>query len=182
MQIRDSNAGYGFISQLLHWLMALLIGLQFIWAWRFLQLGIGRERYELVNQHKSIGITLLLLILLRIIWRQFNRKPRPVSMSDRQKQAMKHVHRSMYVLLVVIPPLGWAMSSAGGFSVNWFDLMQLPALLEQNDAHKTLLRSMHATSAWLLGVLVVGHILMAGHHHFYLKDGLLWRMLPRLKR
>lgn len=182
MQIRDSNARYGFISQFLHWLMALLIGLQFVWAWRFLQLGIGRERYELVNQHKSIGITLLLLVFLRIVWRQFNIKPTPVSMSDKQKQAMKLVHRLIYVLLVVIPPLGWAMSSAGGFTVNWFDLMQLPALLEQNDAHKTLLRSIHATFAWLLFVLLGGHILMAGYHHFYLKDGLLWRMLPRWKR
>lgn len=182
MQIRDSTTRYGVISQFLHWLMALLIGLQFIWAWRFLQLGIGRERYELVNQHKSIGITVLLLVLVRIVWRKFNTKPTPVSMPDKQQLAMRFVHRTIYALLVVLPPLGWAMSSAGGFTVNWFDLMQLPALLEQNDAHKTLLRSIHATCAWLLWALLVGHIMMAGYHHFYLKDGLLWRMLPSRKR
>ncbi len=75
MILKNTASRYGFISQFFHWLMALLIVMQFIWAWRIDQLGLGRERYELVNQHKSIGLTLLGLLCLRLAWRWLSPPP-----------------------------------------------------------------------------------------------------------
>lgn len=182
MLIRNSAKQYGLVSQILHWLMAVLIMLQFIWAWRFEQLGIGRERYELVNQHKSIGLTILTLLLIRLLWRSFNPPPPSVAMPLWQQQAMRTVHGLIYLLLLIIPPIGWAMSSAGGFVVSWFDVVDLPALTAQNDALKESLRDLHAALAWTLAVLITGHIAAALHHHFVQKDDTLKRMLPgRLK-
>lgn len=179
MILKNTASRYGFISQFFHWLMALLIVMQFIWAWRIDQLGLGRERYELVNQHKSIGLTLLGLLCLRLAWRWLSPPPPlPDHMSYRQQQAARWVHGLIYLLLVMLPVVGWAMSSAAGFVVSWFDVFDLPALLEQNDPLKERLLTLHAILAWSLAVIVLGHSLAALHHHLVLKDEVLWRMLP----
>ncbi len=78
----------------------------------------------------------------------------------------------------MLPVVGWAMSSAAGFVVSWFDVFDLPALLEQNDPLKERLLTLHAILAWSLAVIVLGHSLAALHHHLVLKDEVLWRMLP----
>lgn len=182
MLIRNSDTRYGLVSQLLHWVMAVLILLQFTWAWRIQQLGIGRERYEMVNQHKSIGLTILALLIIRLLWRYFNPPPDPVSMPLWQQRAMQWVHGLIYLLLLALPPVGWAMSSAAGFVVSWFDVFDLPALVAQDDALKELLRDIHAFLAWTLAVLVLGHIGAALHHHFLRRDDSLLRMLPTRRR
>lgn len=178
IRLTNSQSRYGLVSQSLHWLMAVLIVMQFTWAWRIQQLDLGRLRYELVNQHKSIGLTIFAFLMLRLFWRWFNPPPPPVSMPRWQQKAMHWVHGLIYLLLLLLPPIGWAMSSAAGFVVSWFDIVDLPALVSQDDALKDRLRDIHALLAWSLAVLVSGHIAVALYHHFVLRDQTLRRMLP----
>ncbi|MCX4186889.1 cytochrome b [Methylophaga sp. OBS4] len=181
--LKNDNRVYGLISQLLHWIVAALIIMQFIWAWRILQLGLGRQRYDLVNEHKSIGLTILALVLLRLIWRYFNPPPPlPTTMPPWQRRLALVTHYVIYGLLLVIPPVGWAMSSAAGFVVSWFDVFDLPALVAQDDALKEALKTLHVTLALALGALVIGHAAVAVHHHFVRKDDILKRMLPLWRR
>lgn len=157
--------------------------MQFVWAWRIEQLGLGRARYDLVNQHKSIGLTILGLLLLRLLWRSFNPPPLLPPMPVWQRRSRFGVQSGIYLLLILLPPVGWAMSSAAGFVVSWFDLFDLPALLEQDDAMKDSLKTLHAVLAALLAILVSVHVLAALYHHFKLKDDVLRSMLPgRQKR
>lgn len=176
--LSNSDNHYGLISQFLHWLMAGLILLQFSWAWRIQQLDLGRLRYELVNQHKSIGLTIFALLLFRLFWRWFNPPPAAVAMPRWQQRMMHWVHGLIYLLLFMLPLAGWAMSSAAGFVVSWFDVFDLPAVVSQDDALKDRLRDIHALLAWTLALLVTGHIAAALYHHFIQRDQTLMRMLP----
>lgn len=162
--------------------MAALILLQFTWAWRIQQLETGRQRYDLVNEHKSIGLTILAFLLARLLWRWFNPPPPAVAMPHWQRRAMQWVHGLIYLLLLLLPPIGWAMSSAAGFVVSWFDVFDLPPLVAQDDALKDRLRDIHAFLAWTLALLVTGHIGAALYHHFIKRDQTLLRMLPGRQR
>lgn len=179
LRLKNTASHYGLVSQFFHWFIALLIAVQFTWAWRIEQLGLGRARYELVNQHKSIGLTIFMLVVLRLLWRFYTPPPAlPESISYWQQQSSRWVHAGIYLLLLALPLVGWSMSSAAGFVVSWFDLFDLPALLSQDDGLKTILMAIHAVLAWSLALLVIGHILAAFHHHIVKKDTVLKRMLP----
>lgn len=179
LRFKNTASHYGLVSQCFHWSVALLIVLQFTWAWRIEQLGLGRARYELVNQHKSIGLTVFMLVVLRLLWRLYSSPPAlPENIPYWQQRSSRWVHTAIYVLLLALPLVGWAMSSSAGFIVSWFDVFDLPALLAQDDDLKTVLMATHATLAWSLALLVTGHILAALHHHIVKKDAVLKRMLP----
>jgi len=182
-RFKNTASFYGLISQFFHWFMALLILLQFAWAWRIEQLGLGRARYELVNQHKSIGLTVFMLVVLRLAWRFYSPAPAlPSTMTLWQQKCSRWVHACIYLLLLSLPIVGWAMSSAAGFVVSWVNVFDLPALMSQDDALKTVLMAIHTTLAWTLALLVTGHILAALHHHFIKKDEVLRRMLKGAKK
>ncbi len=177
--LRNSDEAYGLVSKAFHWAVAGLVLLQFIWAWRIQQLGFGRERFDLVNQHKSIGLTILGLVVLRLVWRYFNPPPPlPAGMPAWERRAAGITHGLFYVLLLIIPLAGWAMSSAAGYGASWFGLIHLPDPVEQNQALMDGLQWVHRLLAWLLAALVVVHVLAALRHHLVNKDAVMRRMLP----
>lgn len=183
ISFKNTASQYGLISQFFHWSVAFIITLQFVWAWRIEQLGLGRARYELVNEHKSMGLTIFMLVVLRLLWRFYHAPPPlPEQIPYWQQQSSRWVHGFLYALLLCLPLVGWAMSSAAGFVVSWFNLIDLPALMSQNEVLKERLMDLHALLAWSLALLVTGHILMALHHHFVKKDEVLRRMLPRWRK
>lgn len=179
MKFKNSQHQYGLISQFLHWSVVLLIFMQFIWAWRIEQLGLGRQRYDLVNQHKSIGITILILVLCRLLWRLFNVTPiYSPPLNARERIISRYVHMLLYSLLLLIPLTGWLMSSAAGFVVSWFGWIDLPSLIAQDDNLKKLFKLIHAILAWTMGAVVLLHITAALYHHFIKRDNTMKRMLP----
>jgi cytochrome b561 len=179
MAIRNTTRRWGAVAQLFHWLIVIFIIAQFTLATLFDDLPAGPKKLTLLSRHKSIGITILILALLRVLWRSSNPTPAlPGTLKTWERSLAKLTHVLLYVLLFAVPLSGWLMSSARGFPVSWFGLFQLPDLVPKNKALYDLLVSTHGVLAWSLGIVASVHLVGALKHHFVLKDDVLRRMLP----
>jgi cytochrome b561 len=179
MILRNTTRRWGAIAQLLHWLIVLFIVAQFTLATLFDELPAGAKKLTLLSRHKSIGITILVLALLRLAWRWNNPTPTlPDTLKPYERALARLTHRLLYVLLFAVPLSGWLMSSARGFPVSWFGFFQLPDLVPKNKALYGALLTTHEILAWTLGIVATVHLLAALKHHFVLKDDVLRRMLP----
>ena len=173
---------YGAVAQGFHWLIAALIVVQFALGWTAQFLPIGARKLERLDWHKSFGMTILTLAVLRLLWRLCNRPPElPAGMTGIEKRLARATHVLFYVLLFAMPLTGWMMSSAKNYSVSWFHQFTWPNLVEPNEQAFNLLRTTHDTLSWLLFALALLHILAALRHHFWNKDDVLKRMLPFTK-
>src|SRR5579863_6886357 len=118
MQIKNTDNRYGIISIFLHWIMAaLIIGL--ILLGLYMQaLPISEKKLQLYGWHKELGILVLMLFVIRIIWRLSNIVPLlPSSIPDWQKLAAHAMHWCFYGLMLVVPVTGWLVTSAAGLPV-----------------------------------------------------------------
>lgn len=163
----------------LHWLVALgLIG-TFALGFYMQDLPLSPNKLKLYSWHKWAGMTLLVLIVLRLAWRLTHRAPElPPGMGPLARFAAHAGHWLLYVLMLAIPVSGWLMSSAQGFSVMWFGIVPLPDLVSRNAELGSLLRDIHIALNYTLLVAVIGHVGAALQHHFIKKDAVLMRMLP----
>jgi len=175
---------YGGVARFFHWSIAALIVLQFVLA----QLGdLAEEDGERLRQlallanHKSVGMTVLLLATLRIAWRFVSTPPSlPSAMPAWQRTVSFCSHGSLYVLLFALPITGWLMSSASAYSVSWFGLFTWPDLVEPSKPLLDVLRSTHGILAKLLFVVALIHIGAALKHHLVDRDDVLKRMSSTL--
>lgn len=176
--MREAYDRYSNVSILLHWLIAGLVVANILVA-----LAMEGNR-GLFPWHKSIGISALVLTLLRIGWRLSHPwPPLPERMAGWEKAFARFTHIAFYVLLLAVPLLGWATVSAGrgtgevfGF-IQWFDL-PVPKSRELNDS----LGEAHETAVWLTLILVACHVAGALKHHLFDRDVVLHRMLPLVRR
>ena len=174
----SSTAQYNPTAKILHWLVAGMIVLQFVLA-KLADLAPSNLReLALLANHKSVGITILAVAVVRIIWRFRNKPPAlPASMPKWQATASHVSHWSLYALLFAIPITGWLMSSASAYSVSWFNLFQLPDFVAPNPELKEIFEETHETLAKLLAVIASVHIIAAFKHAVVNKDDILSRMV-----
>lgn len=179
MTIRNTPARWGAVAQLLHWLIVALIAIQAALGLTGRLLPLGVEKLGMLARHKSIGITILGLAVLRLLWRWLNpTPPLPHNLSPHERLLARFTHAALYVLLFTMPLTGWIMSSARGFPVSWFNLYQLPDLVPKSQTLYDAMVTTHAVLAIALAITVAVHIAGALKHHFVLKDDTLRRMLP----
>jgi cytochrome b561/polyisoprenoid-binding protein YceI len=179
MIIRNTRERWGSLSQLLHWLIVALIALQATLGLTGMLLPLGVEKLGVLARHKSIGITILGLAVLRLLWRWLNpTPPLPSNLKPHERFLAHFTHAALYALLFAMPLTGWIMSSARGFPVSWFHVFQLPDLVHKNERLYDAMVTTHAALAIALGLTVALHIAGALKHHFVLKDDTLRRMLP----
>ncbi|HEX2494989.1 MAG TPA: cytochrome b [Steroidobacter sp.] len=179
MQLKNDSVRYGAVAQLFHWVIVALIITQFFLANKADALPIGAAKLATLARHKSVGITILGLAILRLLWRLLGTAPAPPQTAARwQKVAARASHFMLYALLLVIPVLGWLMSSARNFPVSWFGLVTLPDLIEPNRAAYDFFHKAHQLAAGLLFVIALVHAGAALKHHFIDRDDVLRRMLP----
>jgi cytochrome b561 len=182
MPIRNTTARWGLLAQTLHWVIVALLIAQFVLANIADSLPLGLEKLAVLARHKSIGITILMLAAVRLVWRWMNPTPAlPPGLKPYERVAARLTHAALYVLLFAMPLSGWMMSSARNFPVSWFNLVQLPDLVQPSKPLYDLLHETHETLAVALIVVTAVHALAALKHHFYLKDDVLRRMLPFTK-
>jgi cytochrome b561 len=173
---------YGAVAQTLHWIIAALIVTQFTLAWTAQDLPLGVHKLILLARHKSVGMTVLMLAMLRLGWRLTHpAPPLPAGMTLLERRAAHASHAAFYVLLFAMPLSGWLMSSAKNYSVSWFGLFTWPNLIQPNEASFSWLRTTHWILSWSLFAIAVLHVLAALKHHFWNKDSVLLRMLPFTK-
>lgn len=173
------SARYTTTAIVLHWLMALLIFVVFPLGLYMHELKLSPLKLQLYSYHKWIGMTLLLLAVLRVLWRSTHTPPPlPVTLPRWQKRASSAVHLLLYALLLAVPLSGWLMSSAKGVQTVWFGLLPLPDLLEKDKALGQLLGSVHESLNYLLLLLVLAHIAAALKHRYIDRNEVMNRMLP----
>lgn len=178
MQLKNTLTRYGAVAQSFHWIIVVLIITQFVLAKRAEGLA-PLAKIGVLTTHKSIGITILGLALLRLAWRLFNPVPPLPPGAPRWQDRAAHVsHFLLYALLFITPVLGWLMSSARAFSVSWFGLVTLPDFIEPNRATYERLHDAHEAMALTLAAIALVHIAAALKHHFVDRDDVLRRMLP----
>ncbi|MDP2366975.1 cytochrome b [Rhodoferax sp.] len=167
----------------LHWLTALAIVGMLGLGWYMSDLPLSPERLKLYNWHKWAGVSLLGVSLVRLSWRWTHRPPvlprQVVEQSPAwQLRLAAATHMALYGLLLAVPLIGWAYSSAAGFPVVVFGMLPLPDLLPKDTAWADLIKPLHALGAYTLCVLAVLHTAAAVKHQFVDQDGLMQRMWP----
>lgn len=169
------------VAVALHWLLgAALIG-TFSLGLYMADLPFSPQRLQYYSWHKWAGVTLLTLSFVRLMWRFTHRPPAmPVAIEQAmpawQRTAHHATHFALYVLFFSVPLLGWAYSSAEGFPIVWFGLVQLPDFVPVSEGLADVLKPLHKFSAYGMAGLVLLHVAGALKHHFIDRDGLLQRM------
>lgn len=180
MSLKNTQRRWGGISQVLHWLIAVLI---LVMAWLGLTMGDlpnGPDKIATYALHKSLGLSILALVTLRLIWRLYAGAPTPLAGTPRWQERIAGVtHVALYALLLALPLSGWLLNSAAGFPLQWFGLFNLPALAGRDESLHAVAENTHELLFWALAGLVVLHAAAAFHHHLFLRDATLARMLPR---
>ena len=161
----------------LHWLIALLIFVAFPLGVTMSDLPLSPTRLQLYSYHKWMGISVLLLVGLRIVWRLTHRPPAlPDDLPRWQRVASHAVHGLLYGLMLAVPLTGWLMSSAKGFTTVWFGVLPLPDLVEKNRELGQALGNAHEILNYVLLTLVILHVAAALKHHFLERRPFLQRM------
>jgi len=178
MPLTNTADRYGLVPQLLHWTVVILIAVQYLLAEAAEDLPLGADKLAMLARHKSLGITILLIALVRVAWRLFDRPPVPPPMPPWQRMGAALVHWGLYALLFALPLTGWMMSSAANYPVSWFGLLQLPDLVMPSEGLHEVLEEVHEALFFALLSLAGLHVMAALKHQFVDRDGLLKRMLP----
>jgi cytochrome b561 len=179
MVLRNTTRRWGVIAQLFHWVIVALIIVQVTLAEMADDLPSGMRKLTLLARHKSFGITVLMLVILRLLWRSLNpHPPLPDNLKPYERQLANFTHGALYFLLFAIPLSGWTMSSARGFPVSWFGFFQLPDLVPKSRPLYEALVTTHVSLVCVLAAIVALHVLGALKHHFVHRDDVLKRMLP----
>lgn len=177
--LRNTRFSYGLVSQVFHWLIVALILVQYTWAWRIDRADGFQVRLELVTQHKTIGMFVLMLALVRLLWRLFNRPPDfPETMARWERLAARLGHWLLYGLILAVPLTGWLYSSAAGLGDYWSGPLNFPSLVDSSERLEDRFSLIHQVLAISLGVMAIIHALAALRHHFFKRDDVLRRMLP----
>ncbi|MBB4167947.1 cytochrome b [Rhizobium sp. BK538] len=173
-----TNTEFTALQRSLHWLMAICI-----LAMLFIGVGmvstIGRQYTPLLATHKTLGITILVLALIRLVVRFIYGAPAlPVDLPEPMKLAAHLSHLALYALMIGMPLIGWAMMSAGAYPIVLYGQIRLPAILPQSNSLHTLLWNAHFYLAFAFFALVLLHLAAALFHALVRRDGVLQTMLP----
>lgn len=174
---------YGAGARLFHWLTLALLLL-------IVPLGLvmgGLPRGALQNTafitHESLGLTVLGLTLLRFAWRLTHPVPPPSSdLSFIEVLASGSVHWLLYLVLIVMPLMGYFFLAFSGIDLHYFGLLRVPEPVTQDKETGKFFLALHASLQWAVYGLVLMHVGAAVHHYFMRRNDVLQRMLPSLRR
>ena len=194
----NNNTKYTNVAIALHWLIGIAILFMFVLGWFMTELpkesakttsfdlfNLGLMTWEVAkeessrafyfNLHKSIGLTILMLIVLRMYWRFTHRPPTFLnSMKLWEKRLAKATHHALYLLMFLIPLSGIIMSAGSKYGIKWFGIKVIPGF--DDKAIRELFYEFHEIFGLLLLLILILHILGAVKHSIVDKDGTLRRM------
>lgn len=179
MILKNTADRWGPVSQLLHWLVVLLVLGNGTLGLVMTGMRNSPDKIESYLLHKSFGLTLLALVLLRLLWRLYAGRPIPVPMPRWQERVAGLSHFALYALLFAVPLSGWLFNSAAGFPLRWFGLINLPAIAAKDAVLREFAEELHEWLFWGLIAVAVMHAAAAFYHHVFMRDATLARMLPR---
>jgi superoxide oxidase len=165
--------------RILHWLTLLLVITIFVLAFSLEFASSRGEAVALIQLHRSFGVTVWVVTLGRLVWRQFARFPNwPADMPQAMRFAAQWSEYALYALMLTQPILGLLWTNAYGDRVDLFFIGKLPAVIGQNRPLAKQLGEAHVTVGFLFLGLIALHASAALYHHFWRRDGTLEAMLP----
>lgn len=180
---KTAPSNYDALQIGLHWLVAILIACAFAFAWIFDDMPLSPDKFKMINWHKWTGITVLSLFIIRFGYKLIRGIPDvDASIPPMQRKIAVSVHHLLYLLMFLLPLVGWLMSSAKGFPVVFWGVLPLPDLVSKNEALADILKEAHELLAYGLLAIIGLHIAGALKHHIIDKDSTLARMLPFLAK
>lgn len=170
-------------SKLIHWFVALIVICMLAGSF-FLDDLPEQYQSSAYMLHKSFGLTVLFLMIIRLFWIAYSGKPAlPASVPVWQKFLSRLVQYSLYFFVILMPISGWIMSVAANRIPSYFTLFSVPFPgIGPNEELADFMVQVHNTIAWIIIVLLVLHVAGAFKHHFIDKDEVLRRMLPGRRR
>jgi cytochrome b561 len=155
----NSATGFGWVTRVIHWLMALALLGMLVLGTVLEEMQPGLANLWLYALHKTIGLSLLALVVVRSIWHRMSPPPDPLGgVPEWQLLAARWVHRGLYLLMFAIPLSGWVASSATGLDVMFADRWVLPALAPVSEAWENAGFAVHGALTKLLIALIVLHV------------------------
>jgi cytochrome b561 len=165
------NSRFTPLQRLLHWVMAICI-LTMLFIGVGMVSTVAPKYLPLISIHKSLGMTILVLALIRLAVRlRYGAPALPADLPEPMKLAAYLSHYALYALMIAMPLLGWAMLSAAAYPVVVFGSVYLPAILPQSDSLHTLLWDAHFYLAFAFFGLVLMHVAAALFHALVRRDG-----------
>jgi cytochrome b561 len=175
------DQGYTPTAKAVHWLVVLILTLQYAVAWTMPHIGRNTVPETLINLHFSLGMLILFMLAFRLARRWSHPEPGPAAgLAVWEVVTARVVHYLLYALLFVGPMLGWINVSYRGFDVTLFGLFRFPHLIATRAPGFAWTGDVHMLlSNYVLLPLVGVHVAVALYHALVRKDGVLARMLPR---
>lgn len=175
MQSSDRGTSYTRVAVVLHWLLAAALLYQLALGWWMIGLpeegGVQRGWF---NWHKSIGIVIGVVVLLRLSWRIAHPAPSHAMLPPWQRRAARLNHALLYVCMLLIPLSGYLGSSFSGYPVRFFGIV-LPAWAQAWPAGKQFMSGLHYAAIWCFMALLALHV-AAALWHWRRRDGVAARM------
>jgi cytochrome b561 len=179
---RNSDTSWGAPARFLHWLVAALIFIQFALGWLAVGWRLSPTKLDLFVWHKSTGMLILVLVLMRLLWRLANPTPAlPVDTPVWERAAAHMSHGLLYVMMITMPLSGWIIQSAAGVPFRIFWRIHLPALVSPDKHMAELAAFAHFSLGIAFAALLVLHVGAALRHHFVKHNNVLTRMLAAEK-
>jgi cytochrome b561 len=186
---KNTHVRYGAVAMTFHWLIAALIILNVALGVYFVQILGSHDpmRRGVVGLHESIGLTVLVLSILRLCWRLMNPIPKlPADFSRGKRILARGTHYALYTLMILVPFIGWELASIPPRPLMLYGVIPWPKIFYivnlSADAKKMaagIIAPSHVILAFLLFALAVGHICAALFYHYMIrKDQILQRMVP----
>lgn len=181
--LKNNLETYGSGAKFFHWITVLLLVIMFPLGFIMAEMPLSMQKISAIGWHKSIGATILFLVLLRLTWRFTNPVPLlPEHMKFIERLLAHLSHVALYLFLLAMPISGWMMSSASGLPVSVFGWFTLPVIIAPDKELGKLLREAHELIAFAMLGMIGLHAGAALLHHFYYKDTILVRMLPHFRK
>ncbi|WP_204112790.1 cytochrome b [Shimia biformata] len=174
MAAYNNDAGFGWVTRGLHWLMALALIAMLVFGTYLAGMEPALDRLWMYGAHKTVGFTLLVLSMLRIGWHAWSPPPGPIpDLAVWQLRLSRAVQRSFYALMLALPLSGWVASSATGIDTVLFNRWVLPPIAPVSEQWESVGFIVHGALGKLLALLVIVHVVGA----FWHRNGTLRRML-----
>ena len=177
--IRNTVSSWGSVSRWFHWVLGVTIIGMIAYGWWMNHFPARADRFFYRSIHADIGYVVLLLTVLRLVWRGVNPTPALPDETPRWGRILARVsHGLLYLVTILVAMLGWAHSGARTPNyADWFGLFQVPQITSPDKVAAGAYEDRHIFFAYVLLALIALHVVAAAWHHFAKRDRVLLRMV-----
>lgn len=174
----EASSAYGPVAKALHWLIFLLLAVQYAIGSIMPHIGRNTPNEGWVSWHFSVGAAILFFIVVRLAWRITHPVAPAPGLAAWERNLAALTHWALYLLVLAMTLLGWAATNYRGWDVRLFGVVTLPALAPKGAAWAHEAGDIHNILVYVLLAFIVLHVTGALYHHFVKRDGVVARMLP----